>query len=136
MLRRPREPALLVKSVGIAGRSSTSRTVCRRALFALTVALCSSQAWAKFEYPFGQRLLVAPNEPDRLWLRTSYGFLTSADRGQTWGWSCSESAGTVDDERPALGIAANGVLLVGSLQGLASSTDRSRRDSDAAAATR
>ena len=53
----------------------------------------ADRALANGRFPNAQQLIVAPDNPDRLWLRATHGVLTSADRGKTWRWICEEAIG-------------------------------------------
>ncbi|HMJ10147.1 MAG TPA: hypothetical protein VK524_02015 [Polyangiaceae bacterium] len=57
-------------------------------------------------------ILVAPNDPDRLWATHTQGLLTSPDRGCTWYWNCEEGVGIFGWEDPLLSM-ANGSFCPG-----------------------
>jgi photosystem II stability/assembly factor-like uncharacterized protein len=90
------------------------------ALAILTSALSAS---ANGRYPFAQQLLVDPSDPNRLWLRATYGILTSADAGVSWGWVCEAAVGYDPLEDPMLAITGDGRIFVGATHGLFRTSD-------------
>jgi len=80
--------------------------------------LATSSASANGRYPSAQQLLLDPSDPNRLWLRATYGLLTSGDHGKTWGWICEQAVGYSLGEDPVLTVAADGTVLAGATEGL------------------
>jgi hypothetical protein len=74
-------------------------------------------------YPRAQQLLEGSGDPARLWLRTTYGILTSADRGKSWGWICEGAIGYSGTFDPGIGVFADGSVAVGLPKGLVRSKD-------------
>lgn len=109
--RRRQAAGLLTRGV-IAGSSI---------LFAC--ALATSPAWANGRYPSAQQLLVDPGDPNRLWLRATYGLLTSGDAGKSWGWICEQAVGYSFGEDPVVAVAADGTALAGATEGLFSTSN-------------
>jgi hypothetical protein len=97
----------------------TSRALASAAL-ACTL-LSAGGAAANGRYPQAFQLAEDPSEPGRLWLRTTYGLLTSADRGANWGWICEEGLGfrSADIFDPMFGVHENGTVIIGLVDGLA-----------------
>jgi hypothetical protein len=94
------------------------------AMLALLGTLCAARPVAAHgRYPAAQQVVVAPTQPNRLWLRATYGLLTSNDAGQSWDWLCHEAAGYGAEEDPPLKVTANGTLFVATANGLVSSRD-------------
>ena len=100
----------------------------RRLLVALALgcglALGSRVASANGRYPTAQQLAVDPSDPNRLWLRATYGLVTSSDAGQTWDWICEPAVGYSALEDPMLAVTADGRVFAASQEGLLASADR------------
>jgi MYXO-CTERM domain-containing protein len=58
-----------------------------------------------------------------MWLRATYGLLTSSDHGKTWGWICEPAVGYSMGEDPMLAVTADGTTLAGATAGLFTTTD-------------
>lgn len=94
---------------------------------AALAALCflaptSSQANGRF--PLADQLVVDPNDPSHIVLRTTYGILDSSDAGGTWGWICEGAIGYGGTQDPAIGVLADGSILAGIFEGLSVTHDR------------
>ena len=63
-------------------------------------------------------------DPSHLVLRTTYGILSSADKGASWQWVCEAAVGYGGTEDPAIGITADGSVLAGIFEGLSVTHDR------------
>jgi photosystem II stability/assembly factor-like uncharacterized protein len=100
-----------------------SRRWIRAAGLGLGVFLGAAAATANGRYPYAQQLLVDPGDPNRLWLRATYGLLTSPDGGQSWDWICEAAIGYSTQEDPMLAITADGKVLVASVEGVLVSPD-------------
>jgi MYXO-CTERM domain-containing protein len=87
-------------------------------------SLAAAPAFANGRYPSAQQLLIDPSDPDRMWLRATYGLLTSADAGKSWGWICETAVGYSSGEDPMLTVTADGTTLAGATAGLFVTTDR------------
>ena len=85
--------------------------------------LASPPAAANGRYPYAQLLLTDPSNPDRLWMRSTFGVLTSTDRGCTWYWLCEQAIGYRGTEDPMIGVMADGSLIGGIFDGLVTSRD-------------
>jgi hypothetical protein len=97
-----------------------------RAAAALTFALClafAARARANGRYPYAQQLEEQPGHAARLWLRTTYGILSSADSGGTWHWICEDAVGYSGQEDPALGVFGDGTVMAGLAAGLSETHD-------------
>src|SRR5258708_2456030 len=103
-----------------AGRSVQfgSHILARLVLFVFVGATLSKTGLANGRYVRAQDLLVDPSDGARLWLRATYGVLTSPDHGENWKWICESALGISDGEDPALVVTADGRLLVGGSTGL------------------
>lgn len=80
-------------------------------------------ALANGRYPSAQQLLLDPSDPNRMWLRATYGLLTSSDAGRNWGWICESAVGYSTGEDPMLAVTADGTTLAGATAGLFTTTD-------------
>ena len=99
---------------------------CGLALGALLAVAWMSEARlvkANSRFPAAQQLVVHPRDASRLWLRTTYGLLTSTDRGVSWRWICEQSIGYGGNDDPAVAVSADGRLLAGIYQGLSMTSD-------------
>jgi photosystem II stability/assembly factor-like uncharacterized protein len=94
--------------------SGLSRTI----LVALGLSLTSSAALANGRYPLAQQLLVDPQDPAHLFLRSTYGVLTTSDAGTTWSWLCEAGIGYDSGEDPMMAILGDGSVLAGASTGL------------------
>jgi hypothetical protein len=101
----------------------TLRTAMRTfAAFAVTLLVATS-AHANSRLPGTNQLVAAPDAPQTILLRATFGFLFTHDGGATWDWLCESAiplAGQVD---PAVTVLAGGVVLSAQQDGLMSSPD-------------
>ena len=80
-------------------------------------------ASANGRYPFAQQLVVGPKESNRLWLRTTYGVVTSDDGGASWDWICESGVGYGGQQDAMVAATADGKVFVASEEGLFVTTD-------------
>src|SRR3954471_9382622 len=80
-------------------------------------------AHANGRFPESNAIFFAPNDPDTVLLRTTFGLVTSHDRGKTWDWVCERSIGLAGVEDPMYSVTPDGTMLSSSFQGLAISHD-------------
>jgi photosystem II stability/assembly factor-like uncharacterized protein len=92
-------------------------------LFFLSL-LAPRGALANGRYPLSQQLLVDPSDPAHLFLRSTYGVLTSPDAGATWSWLCESGIGYDPGEDPMMAMAGDGSVLAGASEGLFTTHDR------------
>ena len=83
-----------------------------------------SSARANGRFPESNAIFFAPNDPDLVLLRTTFGLITSHDRGKTWDWVCERSVGLAGVEDPMYEVTPDGTMLSSTFQGLAVSHDR------------
>lgn len=101
----------------------------RRLVARLAPALCaallvsSGPALANGRYPAAQQLLVDPGDPQRMWLRTTYGLLISPDGGKSWSWICEAAVGYNAGEDPMMAVLTDGAVLAGASAGLFATRD-------------
>jgi len=91
--------------------------------FALSL-LSSREALANGRFPIADHLVIDPNDPSHLVLRTTYGVLETSDAGASWGWTCEAAVGYGGTQDPAVAILADGTVLAGVFEGLAVTHDR------------
>ena len=81
-------------------------------------------AHANGRFPESNAIFFAPNDPEVVLLRTTFGLVTSRDRGKTWDWVCERSVGLAGVEDPMYEVTPDGTMLSSTFQGLAVSRDR------------
>jgi len=86
--------------------------------------LVPSAALANGRYPLAQQLLVDPSDPAHLFLRSTYGVLSTTDTGATWSWLCESGIGYDPGEDPMMAILGDGSVLAGASTGLFVTRDR------------
>jgi photosystem II stability/assembly factor-like uncharacterized protein len=107
----------------ITSRTRRFRRTCGAIGAVVTLGSVSTIANANGRYAASQQLVVDPGDPNRLWLRATYGVLTSPDGGKTWEWLCEDGMGVASTEDPMLGVTADGKVFAASLEGLLSTSD-------------
>ncbi|MCA9595701.1 MAG: hypothetical protein KC776_20440 [Myxococcales bacterium] len=94
------------------------------ALACLVSTLCAAApASANGRFPLAQQLVEDESDANHLVLRTTFGIVSTHDRGKTWSWICEKSVGYSGTEDPSLGITQDGTLVAGIFDGLRTSTD-------------
>jgi photosystem II stability/assembly factor-like uncharacterized protein len=107
----------------MARREGRQQRWAHAACIAFAILAGAVGASANGRYPLAQQLLVDPSDPNRLWLRATYGILTSADAGKSWFWICETAVGYGSGEDPVLGVTGDGRIFVGSQHGLFTTSD-------------
>jgi hypothetical protein len=98
----------------------------RTASAALLVSLLLSsarEAQANGRYPKADQLVVAPDRPGFMALRTTFGFLLTTDAGLHWDWVCESAIGYSGVQDPTLGLMEHGTVIASLSEGIARSTD-------------
>jgi hypothetical protein len=95
----------------------------RWALFVF-VLLTAPRVYANSRLPAANQLVVAPDDPKSMLLRTTFGYLFTADTGKTWDWLCEPAIPCAGQQDPAVALLNGGVVLSGQIEGLATSQDR------------
>ncbi len=95
----------------------------------VAAALHTAPARANGRYPQAMQLAQDPSDPKRLWLRSTYGLVTSADQGVTWGLICEQALGMDPNGvfDPMFGVHADGAVAIGLQKGVKRSSDRGCR---------
>lgn len=89
-----------------------------------SIVCVSSLSWANGRFPLADQLVVDPQDPTHLVLRSTYGVLSSSDAGGSWGWVCEAAVGYGGTQDPAMGVLADGTVLAGIFEGLSVTHDR------------
>lgn len=84
--------------------------------------LLSVAANAHGVFPQAVSFSKDPSNPDRYWVGTSFGLVTSTDAGKTWSWICEEAA-NYDGYEPTLVVTQDGSVVLGAFDGLRASFD-------------
>lgn len=105
------------------GMRGLDRTIVGAGL-AVTLLVSATAARANGRYPAANQLVEDPSDPSHIVVRATYGILETIDGGASWSWICEPAVGYTGNEDPALGVTADGSLLVGFFDGLAASHDR------------
>jgi hypothetical protein len=87
------------------------------------LGLTPAAASANGRLPGANQVAISPVDSSTLLTRSTFGLLLSHDRGATWDWVCESALGFTDSQDPALGILANGSVIVGTYGGLVVSPD-------------
>ncbi|MEZ4440425.1 MAG: hypothetical protein R3B72_15115 [Polyangiaceae bacterium] len=87
--------------------------------------LAPATAAAHGRFPQAGQIVVDPSDDGRVWVRTTYGIVTTDDHGGEWRWICPEGVGfDGDKEDPPLVLTRSGAALVGTFDGLSRAADR------------
>jgi photosystem II stability/assembly factor-like uncharacterized protein len=80
-------------------------------------------ARANGRFPTANQLVVDPNDPAHIVVRATIGILQSTDSGKTWSWICESAYSKLPlSDDPAIGLTADGSLLVGGSNGMSRGT--------------
>ena len=90
----------------------------------LGLVAAPTAAHANGRFPESNAIFFAPNDADVVLLRTTFGLITSRDRGKTWDWVCERSVGLAGVEDPMYEVTPDGTMLSSTFQGLAVSHDK------------
>ena len=90
----------------------------------LSVLTLAHGAHANGRYPKADQLQIAPDDPEFLAVRTTFGLLVSRDSGRNWDWICERAVGYSGVQDPTLGLMANGTLIASLSEGIARTADR------------
>jgi len=82
------------------------------------------EAHANGRFPESNAFFFAPNDPDLVIMRVTFGLMVSHDRGKTWDWICERSIGLAGVEDPMFTVTPDNTLLGSTFQGLVVSRDR------------
>lgn len=90
----------------------------------LLAAATPGEAWANGRFPESNKVFFAPNDPDTIMVRVTFGLVVSRDKGKSWDWVCEQSIGFTGVEDPMYAIGPSGTLFGTTFLGLTKSTDR------------
>ena len=91
---------------------------------ALTLLCTARIAHANGRYPKADQLLIAPDDPQLLAVRTTFGLLLSHDSGRNWDWICERALGYSGVQDPTIGLMERGAIIAGLSEGIARSADQ------------
>jgi photosystem II stability/assembly factor-like uncharacterized protein len=87
---------------------------------ALALALgAPREASANGAFPSSGQVLVDPSDPQRIWVRTSYGFAKTIDGGESFQLVCEDGVGYSFGFHPHAALSATGAIFMGLSDGLA-----------------
>lgn len=91
----------------------------RRAALALVLLLVPAVARAHGREPSLGAIAFDPTDPDHVVVRTTWGFITTRDHGETFTWQCANAV-PFDRTRedPSIAFTASGVLLASTFDGI------------------
>jgi hypothetical protein len=84
----------------------------------------AAHARANSRLPATNQLVVAPDDPTSMLLRSTFGYLFTSDSGKTWDWLCELAIPCAGQQDPAVALLNGGVVVSGQIEGLALSPDR------------
>lgn len=90
----------------------------------LGVLASPSAAHANGRFPEANAVFFAPNDPGAVLLRTTFGLISSRDRGKTWDWVCERGVGLAGVEDPMYAVTPDGTMIASTFQGLSISHDK------------
>lgn len=93
------------------------------ALFVGLVAW-APDARANGRFPESNAIFFAGSDPNLVLLRTTFGLVTSHDRGKNWDWVCEQSVGLAGVEDPMYSVTPDGTIVGSTFQGLSLSRDQ------------
>jgi hypothetical protein len=100
----------------------------------LVVLAAAGDARANGRYPAANDVVIGPGAANhQLIVRTTFGLLTSEDRGRSWRWICEDALGPAGTWDAAVVLAADGDLLLGVPSGILRTTGRCEVTSPAGA---
>jgi hypothetical protein len=89
----------------------------------LGLVAAPSPARANGRFPESNAVFFAASDDQVVLLRTTFGLVTSHDRGKTWDWVCERSVGLAGVEDPMFEVTSDGTMMSSTFQGLAISHD-------------
>ena len=95
----------------------------RRAGAVIAVMLAATTAAGHGLPPMTNGVYFAADDPNSLYVATTFGFLISHDAGCTFQWVCEASVGYKDPYEPRFAVAHDGTIFATSIKGLRVSRD-------------
>ncbi len=89
----------------------------------MAVAAAAPDAAANGRIPAANQIVVSPDFPQTVLLRTTFGLLVSRDAGTKWDWVCESGMQYGGAQDPSFGLTKNGTLLASAFEGLTISRD-------------
>lgn len=91
----------------------------KRLAVMLGVLLATRSVHANSRLPATNQLVVAPDNPSVMLLRSTFGFLFTQDAGKTWTWLCESAIPCMGQQDPAVSLLNGGFVMSGQVEGLA-----------------
>lgn len=86
----------------------------------LCACLCvAAPAWANGRFPNANQLLVDPEEPAHIVVRSTFGLLQTFDSGANWSWVCEEAVTAQGFRDPEALVMGGGSVVLGLVDGIA-----------------
>jgi hypothetical protein len=98
--------------------SLLARSKASAAAAAILATIASREAHANGRFPAANQLVVAPEDPSVLTLRTTFGILASKDTATTFDWICERAVGYGGVEDPSLAMTSRTTIVAGTFEGL------------------
>lgn len=76
------------------------------------ISLVSRTALANGRFPAADQLLIDPNDPAHIVVRTTFGFVESRDGGKEWLWTCEDIIGRIANQDPPFAVTGDGSVIV------------------------
>jgi photosystem II stability/assembly factor-like uncharacterized protein len=97
------------------------------ALLVLALLMCPADAEAHGRFPAAGMVIIDPSDDAHIWVRATYGIVTTDDGGASWSWICPEAVGpqgmnpgyNAATEDPIVQFTSDGSVLAGIFDGLA-----------------
>ncbi len=83
----------------------------------------SRDAHANGRFPYANQLVVNPNDPSSILVRTTFGLLLSNDGGKNFQWVCEQIIGFTNGSDPGIAVFGDGSFAVAGYYGLSISHD-------------
>ena len=74
--------------------------------------LFTPPALANGRFPAADQLIIDPNDPAHIVVRTTFGFVQSHNGGKEWLWTCEEIVGRIANQDPPFAVTGDGSLVV------------------------
>ncbi len=98
------------------------------ALLALLAAVLSAitprAALANGRFPASSAVVFDAQDPKAIWVRATFGLLTTRDGGDSWRWICERAIGFSGMEDPTYVVTPKGTIVGGTFSGTAVSRDK------------
>lgn len=90
----------------------------------VVLVAAASPARADSRFPAASAVTFDPNDGKVVYVRTTFGLLTSRDGGDSWSWICEKAIGAPGNEDPTYVVTPKGTLIGATSAGAAVSRDK------------